>query len=87
MKYFIVTPYGDKLFESKNKLEILTKWNSIKDGSILLDEKLIKIIKTTNIFFIKKEKEHTSLIENYYVKKGKPAHWWSGWNILTVGQK
>lgn len=33
------------------------------------------------------QKSDFKILENYYVKRGKKAHWWNGHNILTVAQK
>ena len=33
------------------------------------------------------KKFNFKVLENKYVKKGKKASWWNGWNILTVGEK
>ncbi|MFC1622451.1 class I SAM-dependent methyltransferase [Patescibacteria group bacterium] len=33
------------------------------------------------------KKSNFKILENKYVKDGKPAHWWNGKNILTIGEK
>jgi len=27
------------------------------------------------------------VLENFFIRKGKKAHWWNGWNIVTIAKK
>ena len=33
------------------------------------------------------KKSKFKILENQYIKDGKPTHWWNAKNILTIGEK
>jgi 2-polyprenyl-3-methyl-5-hydroxy-6-metoxy-1,4-benzoquinol methylase len=65
--------------------DALIPWRDPKTGQILAQRYCHAFILRELDDLIKKV--GLKLVENFYVIKGEKAHWWNGWNIVTVAKK
>jgi ubiquinone/menaquinone biosynthesis C-methylase UbiE len=85
---FLAKNIVSKLF-GKSNLDFgdaMIPWRSNKKGGKILAQRYVHAFTLRELKCLVKGSGF-EVLENFYIKKGKKAHSWSGWNIVTIAKK